>query len=175
MGQKIAKSLYSQSGIDMKFPAYLLEGYQYICGIHFYNTVIIQTYWNRTVENPLEFEYGENKVLDFPNYAFHPEALDAGVIQVIAGKAEVFTPYTDAQGRYDDIKNKRYYLDQQFVEIDNLYDGKKYQAVAYRHNIYAEKDINILEMFDKDDQEFYFFKGEVPLSELVKMAESLKS
>lgn len=175
MDQKIAKSLYSQSGVDMKFPAYLPESYQYICGIHFYNNVIIQAYWNRTVNDPLAETFGEVKVWDFPNYAFHPEALDNGVIQVIAGKSGVFTPYTDAQERYDDIKNETYYLDQQLVEIDNLYDGKGYQAVAYRHNFYVEKDIYILEMYDKDNQEFYLFKGKVPLAELVRMAESLKS
>ncbi len=174
MDQKIAKSLYSQSGIGLKFPTYLPEGYHYICGIHFYNNVIIQAYWNRTVNDPLAETFGEGKVWDFPNYAFHPEALDNGVIQVIAGKSGVFTPYTDAQERYDDIKNETYYLDQQLVEIDNLYDGRDYQAVAYRHNVYVEKDIYILEMYDKDNQEFYLLKGKVPLVELVNMAESLK-
>jgi hypothetical protein len=175
MDQKIAKSLYSQSGVDMKFSAYLPEGYQYICGIHFYNNVIIQAYWNKTVEDPLELEYGENKVLDFPNYAFHPEALDNGVIQIIAGKSGVFTSYTDAQERYDDIKNETNYLDQRLIEIDNVYDGNDYQAVGYRHNVNIEKDIYILEAYDKDNQEFYLLKGKVPLAELVRMAESLKS
>lgn len=176
MDQKIAKSLYSQSGVNMKFPAHLPEGYQYICGIHFYNDVIIQAYWNRIVNDPLAETFGESKVWDFPNYAFHPEAMDNGVIQLVAGKSGVFTPYTDVQERYDDIKNQTYYyLDQQLVEIDNVYDGKDYQAVAYRHDVYAEQDIYILEMYDKDNQEFYLFKGKVPLAELVRMAESLKS
>lgn len=175
MSQRIAKSLYSQSGIALKFPDYLPDGYSYICGIHYYNDVIIQAYWNRTVDDPLAETFGESKVWDFPNYAFHPEALDNGVIQLIAGRAGTFTGYSDANERFEDIKDNRAYLDQQLIEVWNVHDGKRYGGVAYRHNILVEKDINIVELYDKDKNEFYFLKAKLPLRELVLMAESLNS
>lgn len=174
MSQEIAKSLYSQSGVKMKYPAYLPQGdYRYVCGIHFSNSDLIQAYWNQTVANPLEDSFGESKDYTFINFAFHSDGLDSGIIQVIGGKTGILARDTDAQGRYDEIRNMNYYLDTQLVTIENLYDGSEYHAVAYRHNIFVEKDINILEVYDENG-EYYFFRGKVPLSELVKMAESLR-
>lgn len=178
MNQQVADSLYSQSHIDMKFPTYLPDGYRYICGIHFYGDVIIQAYWNRTVQDPLSEQYRESDgdVYDFPNYAFGQDALDSGVVQIIAGKvASGFTSFTNAQDRFDDIRSERAYLDAQLIEVFNIHDGKRYGGVAYRHNVYAEKDINIVELFDKENGEFYFLRGKMPLRELVVMAESLKA
>lgn len=173
MNQQMAKSLYSQSGVDMKFPVHLPARYQYICGIQYYNTVVIQAYWNKTVD-PLEEVYGESKALNFPNYAFHPEALDNGVIQVIAGKSGVFISYDNAEKRFEDIRNETYYIDTQIIEIINKFDNHRYKAVSYSHNTYVEKDIHILELYDTEHEEFYFFKAKMPLPELIKMAETLR-
>jgi hypothetical protein len=173
MSQQIAKSLYLQTSVGMKFPAYLPKGYLYICGVEFYDTVLLQTYWNQTVDDPSELKYGEEKE-DFTNYASHPDATKSGIIVVYGGKSGILLPHSDAQSRFDEIKNETYYINQQLITVHNQYTGAENQAVVYEHNVYDEKDISILELYDEHNHEIYYFKGKVPSSELIKMAESLK-
>lgn len=99
------------------------------------------------------------------------------MIEVFAARAVPFWhEYANvtAQDRLKELfsgDNSRYYLQPRIMEITHG-DDISVEAVAYQRNIYDWKDINILEVYDHSRLQGYFFKGKVPVEELVKMAQS---
>ena len=170
MNPEEAKSLYGQSGFDIRFPTYLPDGYEYKCGILYDQFMLKEIYWNQTTNSP-------NDVTDYLANNSEESALNNGMIEVFAARAVPFWhEYANvtAQDRLKELSsgdNSRYYLQPRIMEITHG-DDISVEAVAYQRNIYDWKDINILEVYDHSRLQGYFFKGKVPVEELVKMAQS---
>lgn len=171
MDQQEARSLYGQSGIYMRFPTYLPEGYEYKCGVHYDHFLLLQLYWNQDI-NDLE-------TLNYLSSNTEEASLNDGLIRVFAAKAVPFWHdhlNTTAEERLEELtsgENSRYYLQPRIVEIEHTAANQAIDAVAYQRNFYSWKDINILEVYDHEQQEAYVLKGKVPLEELVSMAQSM--
>lgn len=166
-----AKSLYGQSGFDIKFSSYLPDGYEYKCGIHYDQFLLKEIYWNRTINNP-------NDLAEYLANNSEESALNNGLIEVFAAKAVPFwhdNANVTAQERLKDLtsgENSRYYLQPKIIEITRR-DDSSIEAVAYQRNLYDWKDINILEVYDHSRLQAYIFKGKLPVDELVRMAQSM--
>jgi hypothetical protein len=177
MNPQEARSLYGQSGFNIRFPSYLPDGYDYKCGIQYDHFMLKEIYWNRTTGNL------DDLAIYLSNNS-EESALHDGMIQVFAVKAVSFwhdNANVTAQDRLKELTNgelSTYYLEPKLIEIGHYDDNDKIsrseiEAVAYQRNLYNWKDINILEVYDHDRQEAYIFKGKVSLEELVKMAQSM--
>lgn len=178
MNQEEARSLYAQSGIAMRFPSYLPDGYEYKCGIHYDHFNLLQAYWNQSAPD----------IPDIAASSTEEQALNEGIIQIFAIKAVPFWyehANKTAEARLHELTQgeySRYYLDPKIVEIANGQDDrgaqresgyKPIQGVAYQRNFYIWKDINILEVYDQNRHDTYILKGKLPIDELIKMAQSM--
>jgi hypothetical protein len=171
MNPQEAKSLYGQSGFDIRFPTYLPTGYEYKCGIHYDHFMLKEIYWNQTTKSP-------NSLTDYLANNSEETALNDGIIEVFAVRAVPLWheyAYQTAQDRLNELSTgeySRYYLQPRIIEITDG-DDISVEAVAYQRNLYNWEDINILEVYDHARQQAYIFKGKVAFDELTKMAESM--
>lgn len=154
MNEATVKSLYSQTKLYVKFPAYLPEGYGYQCGIHILSSAVELTYWNNHSEE-INFLYSQG--------------LGKGAIQIsVMKELQEWDEEKVAQQQYSHLEASGA-LEAIFTRVNGS------PAVGYMVFQSFEgkvESLHILHLYL--DQETYILKGIVPMEELIKIAESMR-
>lgn len=169
MSQAEAKSLYSQNGIDMRYPSILPDNYRHICGTHLTGFSLVQSYWNGS-DADMQGVANETGYDSFEAYATRDVGLQDGVIQIWSFKAEwADDPLwnTTAENRFDDSNPGG----GQIIEIDSD-NGISAYAHMWQH---PNGNINVLEISDPSNGELYVIRATFPMEELVRIAKSMYS
>ena len=144
-----AKSLYSQSKLDIRFPSYIPEGYSPVCYMTGGASWFIQVYSTHS------------KFVGSPNDSFLIGVQPKGIITIHTAEDSVLGNST-AHGRYQNmIANSIIPADAKFFVVD----GKS--VIAYVEGDVASVSIH------QDDSTYHHLKGRVTVGDLTRMAESL--
>lgn len=149
-----AKSLYSQSKLDVRFPSYIPEGFAPVCYRTGSSGWFIQVYSNITKD------FGS--FVGNPNDSFMIGIQPKNIITIHSGEDPILRLNSTAYERYQKmIANSVLPADAKFLVLDGM------SVMAYVQNDVAAADIF------PNDEAYHHIQGKVPLGELVKMAKSL--
>ncbi len=149
MDEEQARMLFGLVGVEMKFPRYLPEGYEYECTVHVVNTTA-RSYYSSEEGRGLYgkgYEYVDNK----------------GKELIISATKHLPSEKYDARVWYEHIK-EYYDPNVSLLTIDNV------EAIAYHDRLY---DTNKIWIFYDDHT--YFMEGRLSMDEMIKIAQSLDS
>ncbi len=175
MSKEIAKSLYLQSDFDVKFPAYLPEGFKPVCNAENLPSYVIQIYVNQTaVDNYRKSGAMSSRDNPYPFYLYPgmPEEQVEGIVQVHAQKYyaptenQRDTGFSAYQSMLNDTAaNIGYRTNPQFF---NDRDG----ANSTSYLTYNEgKFLSVVNVLTSDES--YRVVGTLPMEEVMKIAKSL--
>lgn len=167
MDREIARSVYSQSAFDLKFPSYLPDGFRSVCNAENTDTSMIQVYANQTA---IEF-YTARASEYSPGNPFPLRADDlradgvSGILQVHAFKSyhDDEDPRRQLENRYREMISENY---RGFATDPEWFEANSIPYFAYNDGILSIVEVAF-------DSEHYRITGALPREEIVKIAESL--
>lgn len=174
MSKEIAKSLYLQRDFDVKFPAYLPEGFKSACNAENLPSYIIQIYVNQTaVDNYRKTGAMSSRDNPYPFYLYAemPEEQVKGIVQVHAQKYYGTSEnpreigYSAYQSMLNDTAaNISYRTNPQFFD-DSDATGTSY--LTFKEGKY----LSVVDVLMSDES--YRVVGALPMDEIMKIAKSL--
>ncbi len=145
MDEEQARMLFGLVGVNMKFPRYLPQGYEYECTVHVFNTIAYTYYSNEEIRRLDEI--------------IHHTVYESKAFMMVIYKYLSYDERMGTREYYEYIK-QNYDPAALFLTINGS------ESIAYRF-----RNINIISVYH--DDHVYTIKGIVSIEELMKIAQSL--